>query len=946
MKKNVAIWVFLVSFYILSIDAFAVQNTWSATLAGNWNVPGNWSGGHVPIGTEDVVFDDTSIVDCTIDVNVSVKSISINAGFPGYTGVITQNAGKTVTTTVSNPSISFTISSGTYTNSNPAGASATFTSQHFTISGGTFNGGQAHMQVTGCFSQSGGTFNSSSDLTNGLRILGLNSAAPPGTPAFNYTGGIFSTTSSGTSTGVVRMQMGATGGGVNSFIYADATVAPGVSFHNLRFEAKNSATMQLLSNLTVLNDFTIIQSTAGTTKVSLLNAGVTYAISVHGDFFFGDPSSTTGIIQLTSNGGNINLLDDQIEPDGAGAPIPDTNTPGSDLFIYNTGATPTVLVVPINFIGSGNSTITSSVAAGQGILPFISIAKPNGNFSMSGNITLSGDWTYTGGAIVDPQTSTVEFIKTGAGTQNITAPPPPSSGAPGMLFNDIFIANTGTSSKVLLKSELTLKGNMTITENNAGTATFSTNTSPSYNINVGGNWTESVSPVQGNFVPNLGTVTFTGTSGTQTITSHTNFYKVVLNTSGSNVTLANAVTVTNKIDFTSGIMNTTSSNILIIPSGATAAGGTGATTVGPPATVPSYVDGPMQKIGNAAFTFPIGSGIVGVFRPLTMTAPVASGGLTTDAFTAQYFKVSPVATFGSAINDTSVPPIVKLNNFEYWDFIRTNGASTVNVTICWKTSDTPDPNYVTDLGLAVPDLRVAELDIGTSTWAGDGGTGVTGTGAQGTIRSTSLSVSPSNTSIHHLTLGSTDDSNSLPIELSSFNAVVVDNTVQLKWKTEVEVNNDFFTVMRSGNGISFEDIAYIKSKTGTGSKAENYEWVDGSPLTGLSYYRLKQTDFDKRESIFQTVNVNVLSADNFSVSPNPSDGSEINLNFPRLDTENMGLAKVVVSDLSGRPIFSDDLKTESSTNLKFDLNRNISPGLYIIRVTVQQQSYVSKLLVK
>lgn len=86
----------------------------------------------------------------------------------------------------------------------------------------------------------------------------------------------------------------------------------------------------------------------------------------------------------------------------------------------------------------------------------------------------------------------------------------------------------------------------------------------------------------------------------------------------------------------------------------------------------------------------------------------------------------------------------------------------------------------------------------------------------------------------------------LPIELINFDAKAIGSRVRLNWSTASEVNNDFFTVERSGanNPDEFDFIAKVNSYMNNSTVTLNYETWDNNPLQGLQYYRLKQTDFD------------------------------------------------------------------------------------------------------
>jgi len=108
----------------------------------------------------------------------------------------------------------------------------------------------------------------------------------------------------------------------------------------------------------------------------------------------------------------------------------------------------------------------------------------------------------------------------------------------------------------------------------------------------------------------------------------------------------------------------------------------------------------------------------------------------------------------------------------------------------------------------------------------------------------------------------------LPIELITFDAIKKDRQVELLWKTATETNNDYFTIERSKDGKSWEDIQTIIG-AGNSVKAINYSWTDKSPYTGLSYYRLRQTDFDGSTKSFNIISVTQEEVVSLKAYPNP-----------------------------------------------------------------------------
>jgi len=174
------------------------------------------------------------------------------------------------------------------------------------------------------------------------------------------------------------------------------------------------------------------------------------------------------------------------------------------------------------------------------------------------------------------------------------------------------------------------------------------------------------------------------------------------------------------------------------------------------------------------------------------------------------------------------------------------------------------------------------------------------------------------------TIGNTDLSSPLPIQLISFNATVQQTEVKLQWSTASELNNDFFTIERSKDAESWEDVVEIKG-AGNSQVRLDYETIDGLPYTGVSYYRLKQTDFDKQYSYSGVRRVEVSQPFQLKVYPNPSSGTFQVLTGFAIDTEDVKLMNMV-----GQTI---PVKLEADGNSVIVETKSLSPGIYILRVS-------------
>lgn len=347
------------------------------------------------------------------------------------------------------------------------------------------------------------------------------------------------------------------------------------------------------------------------------------------------------------------------------------------------------------------------------------------------------------------------------------------------------------------------------------------------------------------FGANNGTISFAGSS-TQAVSKSGSaspvFRRLLMNKTGNAVTLNTDVSITTSATFTSGVLRTDAINVLSFADNAVSVGGSNS----------SHVDGPVLKIGNDAFSFPTGDN--GIYRSIAISAPSNTG----HAFTAEYFK-TPQALGGPS---TYASGLLTVSSCEYWILDRTTGTSNVNVTLSWNSPDCTG-TYISDL----PSLRVARWS-GTN-WVSHGNGGTTGNATTGTV-TTSSAV----TSFSPFALASTSLANPLPIELTSFTATPIENVVSLKWITQSELNNDFFTIERSKSGLEFKSLSQIAG-AGTTSETNHYEFIDQDPLADVSYYRLKQTDFDGQVTFSDVVKIDRNSPSTLSLYPNPVSQSDI-----------------------------------------------------------------------
>ena len=122
----------------------------------------------------------------------------------------------------------------------------------------------------------------------------------------------------------------------------------------------------------------------------------------------------------------------------------------------------------------------------------------------------------------------------------------------------------------------------------------------------------------------------------------------------------------------------------------------------------------------------------------------------------------------------------------------------------------------------------------------------------------------------YYTIGTIDFYRSpLPVELLDFSANLRDDQTILNWRTASENDNDYFSIERSPNGKEWEEFDRIKGN-GNSSHTINYSTVDKQPFSEISYYRLKQVDFDGAFEISEVRTVFKLNSNLYNIYPNPT----------------------------------------------------------------------------
>ena len=197
------------------------------------------------------------------------------------------------------------------------------------------------------------------------------------------------------------------------------------------------------------------------------------------------------------------------------------------------------------------------------------------------------------------------------------------------------------------------------------------------------------------------------------------------------------------------------------------------------------------------------------------------------------------------------------------------------------------------------------------------------------------------TTVTSITETTTTYTPTLAVNLLNFFGFSRKNYNELNWQTTSEINNNYFDVEKSIDGITYEKIGEV---AGHGSSNINqfYNFLDNNIKTNINFYRLKQVDFNGKYNYSKVVKIGgnaSIDEEVFTVFPNPSK------DFAAVQIKDFARENYQVSlyDIKGKLIQNSTLY-QGSTIVYFDLRR-LYNGEYIIKLAKGSEVFAKKILV-
>jgi hypothetical protein len=189
--------------------------------------------------------------------------------------------------------------------------------------------------------------------------------------------------------------------------------------------------------------------------------------------------------------------------------------------------------------------------------------------------------------------------------------------------------------------------------------------------------------------------------------------KITINKPSGQVLLTGELPMSQQLVLTSGVIRCLNGAFVSFADNATVSG----------ANDLSFVEGPVNKTGNDAFSFPVGRG--DIYQPLTITAPGTTGHI----FQAEYFDYDSDPDYDHANREVSIN---YLDRTQYWMFNKLSGSAGVYVTIGWR-----------DVACGIASITTPKIcawsTAGSGQWKNLGNTNAAGTVVTGSARTTKTS---------------------------------------------------------------------------------------------------------------------------------------------------------------------------------------------------------------
>jgi len=183
----------------------------------------------------------------------------------------------------------------------------------------------------------------------------------------------------------------------------------------------------------------------------------------------------------------------------------------------------------------------------------------------------------------------------------------------------------------------------------------------------------------------------------------------------------------------------------------------------------------------------------------------------------------------------------------------------------------------------------------------------------------------------------------IPVELTNFSANTNNGLVVLDWATATETNNQGFEVQRRTAETEYSSIGFVEGH-GTTTETHNYSFTDRNAQPGVTYYRLKQVDYDGTFEYSPEVEVTIAAPLAFNLEqnyPNPFNPStNIAYSIPENGNVRLSVYNVVGEEVA---VLVNETKAAGNYTVEFNAS-NLPSGVYLYKLQAANSVQTRKMM--
>ena len=183
------------------------------------------------------------------------------------------------------------------------------------------------------------------------------------------------------------------------------------------------------------------------------------------------------------------------------------------------------------------------------------------------------------------------------------------------------------------------------------------------------------------------------------------------------------------------------------------------------------------------------------------------------------------------------------------------------------------------------------------------------------------------------------------VNIKNLESTINADHVTVRWQALEEVNLDYFSLERSGDGKTFKSVGRILGK-GNSEETNSYFIIDSAPVFGTAYYRIRSTSYKGESRVSEILSAHIAlpiaSLGIKHVEPNPFKDN-FQVSYKTEDTTDI---QVKLTSISGQVVYTSMIEGNSESDKLFDFKspQNLRPGIYFLSLQQDAEQKTVKLI--